>query len=79
MLIFHGSQIQVTEPEIRITRFTKDFSWGFYCTLYREQAEKWAVRHRTEGYVNIFEYVEVPELKIKRFEEVNEEWKSFLC
>ena len=30
--IFHGSGEIVEYPEIRKTKYTKDFSWGFYCT-----------------------------------------------
>ncbi len=35
--LYHGSGQIVEFPEIRKTRYTKDFSWGFYCTkkLYR--------------------------------------------
>ena len=32
ILLYHGSKEEVVYPEIRITRYTKDFSWGFYCT-----------------------------------------------
>lgn len=32
-LLYHGSAMEVIYPEIRITRYTKDFSWGFYCTI----------------------------------------------
>lgn len=31
-LLYHGSNTEVIYPEIRKSRFTKDFSWGFYCT-----------------------------------------------
>ncbi len=30
-IIYHGSGETVEFPEIRKTRYTKDFSWGFYC------------------------------------------------
>lgn len=29
-------------PEIRKAIFNKDFYFGFYCTRYREQVERWA-------------------------------------
>ncbi|MBP5671201.1 MAG: DUF3990 domain-containing protein [Victivallales bacterium] len=32
-LLYHGSQQIVRLPEIRIGKYTKDFSFGFYCTL----------------------------------------------
>ena len=40
-LLYHGSAMEVIYPEIRITRYTKDFSWGFYCTNSYEQAYRW--------------------------------------
>ena len=38
MELYHGSGEIVEFPEIRKTRYTKDFSWGFYCTNSFEQA-----------------------------------------
>ena len=38
ILLYHGSKEEVVYPEIRITRYTKDFSWGFYCTNNYQQA-----------------------------------------
>ncbi|QAS62240.1 DUF3990 domain-containing protein [Clostridium septicum] len=35
---------------MRKHRFTKDFSWGFYCTEIQEQAEKWASKFNTSIY-----------------------------
>ena len=35
--LYHGSGQIVEFPEIRKTRYTKDFSWGFYCTKSYEQ------------------------------------------
>ncbi|WP_039238842.1 MULTISPECIES: DUF3990 domain-containing protein [Clostridium] len=45
--IFHGSYTEVKKPEIRKSRNTKDFGTGFYCTVIREQAERWAKRYKT--------------------------------
>ena len=33
ILLYHGSGEIVEFPEIRKTKYTKDFSWGFYCTI----------------------------------------------
>ena len=46
-VIYHGSYMEIEFPEIRKHRFTKDFSWGFYCTKIREQAERWAEKFNT--------------------------------
>ena len=42
ILLYHGSGEIVAFPEIRKTKYTKDFSWGFYCTINYEQTYKWA-------------------------------------
>ena len=45
MRVFHGSAIEVKEPEIRTCKFTKDFGEGFYCTKLKRQAKRWAMRN----------------------------------
>lgn len=32
-IVYHGSLQIVSEPEIRIARFHKDFYYGFHCGL----------------------------------------------
>ena len=48
MTVFHGSYTTVEEPRIIRGKNTKDFGPGFYCTLIREQAERWARRYDTK-------------------------------
>ena len=48
MTVYHGGYMPVREPEIRIGRNTKDFGPGFYCTVIREQAIRWARRYDTK-------------------------------
>ena len=78
-LLYHGSAMEVIYPEIRITRYTKDFSWGFYCTNNYEQAYRWADRRSSHGIVNVYKYTENPELKILHFPEMNNEWLDFIA
>ena len=78
MEIYHGSTVIVQKPEIRTARFNKDFYFGFYCTVFRNQAERWATRFG-DGFVNVYEYVENPDLKILRFPELSEEWLDFIA
>ena len=78
-LLYHGSAMEVIYPEIRITRYTKDFSWGFYCTNSYEQAYRWADRRSSQGIVNGYKYTENPELKILHFPEMNDEWLDFIA
>ena len=53
MEIFHGISEIVKYPEIRVTKYNKDFYFGFYCTLYKAQAERWATRFG-DGFINVF-------------------------
>ncbi len=78
MKIYHGSNQIVEAPEIRVAKFNKDFYFGFYCTVMRKQAERWATRFGEEGYVNVYEYEPNSELKILKFEEMTEEWLDFI-
>ena len=38
MELYHASKEIVKYPEIRKAKYTKDFSWGFYCTNNMQQA-----------------------------------------
>ena len=54
MTVYHGGYQSVEKPEIRIGRNTKDFGNGFYCTVIKEQAERWARKYKT-GVVSIYD------------------------
>ncbi len=41
MVVYQGSYTVVKEPYIKEGQYTKDFGNGFYCTLMKEQAERW--------------------------------------
>lgn len=77
MILYHGSKVIVDSPEIRIQKYNKDFYFGFYCTLYPEQAVRWATRFGA-GYLNEYEYRANDALKIKHFSEMSEEWLDFI-
>ena len=79
MLLYHGSKEVVEYPEIRQTKYTKDFSWGFYCTNSYEQAYKWADRKSKHGVVNVYEYEENAELNILKFDKMTDEWLDFIA
>lgn len=79
MEIYHGSGTIVEFPEIRKTKYTKDFSWGFYCTKSYEQARRWAERRHDEGIVNVYSYIAKEDLKILRFEQMTDAWLDFIA
>lgn len=78
MLLYHGSKTIVESPEIRIQKYNKDFYFGFYCTLFPEQAIRWAIRFDGVGYLNEYCYTPDDSLKIKRFPEMSGEWLDFI-
>lgn len=53
-------------PEIRKTKYTKDFSWGFYCTNNHEQVLRWANRGEGTPVINYYEYKEDSTLSVKK-------------
>jgi hypothetical protein len=78
MIVYHGSKEIVNVPEIRITKYNKDFYFGFYCTVMKKQAKRWAVRFSGKGMINEYEYVENPDLKILKFPKMTEEWLDLI-
>lgn len=82
MILYHGSNTIVSEPEIRMTKHTKDFGWGFYTTEIRLQAEQWAYRRAAFGgdpSVSSYDYTENPKLSIKIFDGISDEWLDFIA
>lgn len=79
MLIYHASKQIVELPEIRKTKFTKAFSWGFYCTNDFRQTVRWANRGEGTPYVNHYEFTDSGSLKILKFERMTDEWLDFIA
>lgn len=77
MTVYHGGYQPVKEPEIRIGRNTKDFGNGFYCTIIKEQAQRWAKRYDTK-IVSIYDVCLNPKLNILEFKEISEKWLDFI-
>ena len=78
MLIMHGSSVQVQNPEIRVSKFNKDFGNGFYCTSIESQAYRWAIRFG-EGVINYYNYESESELRILSFSKMTEDWLDFIA
>lgn len=71
--IYHGSFTEIPYPEIRTHRYTKDFSWGFYCTKIQAQAEKWASKF-ISPIVNVYSVKDLESLNVKHFDDYCDEW-----
>ena len=62
--LYHGSRVEVKQPEIRVQRFHKDFFWGFYCTKIEVQASRWATKFGTTGIVNVYSFDDQANLQV---------------
>ena len=77
MTVYHGGYMPSEHPQIRIGRNTKDFGPGFYCTIIKEQAERWAKRDDRK-IVSVYEVRLNSGLKIKEFQGMTDEWLDFI-
>lgn len=79
MLLYHGSKEIVQFPEVRKTKYTKDFSWGFYCTQNYKQAIRWANKREGTPVINTYHYTPDDTISILKFEEMTDEWLNFIA
>ena len=77
--LYHGSNVIVERPEIRVFGHYKDFGYGFYCTRIEHQARKWALTKKTNHIVTIYSYSETDGLNILKFPEMTDEWLDFVA
>ncbi len=77
MTVYHGGYSKIEMPKIIAGKNTKDFGEGFYCTVIREQAERWAKRYNTPT-VNTYTVKLDTRLNILEFKEMTEEWLDFI-
>lgn len=77
MTVYHGGYQVVEKPEIRVNKNTKDFGIGFYCTVIKEQAQRWAKRY-DKKIVSIYDVRIFDGLKVLEFKEMTEEWLDFI-
>ena len=87
MLVYYGSYTMIDEIDLEKCRPNTDFGRGFYVTKYKHHAENWAVksgeRHKTDGCVTVFNYIESSFTnyicKKKYFNGYTEEWLDFIA
>ena len=79
MELYHASKEIVRYPEIRKAKYTKDFSWGVYCTNNISQAIRWANRGEGTPVINYYDYQPNEKLKIRKFPEISDKWLDFIA
>lgn len=85
MYLYHGSNIEVSKPQILESDRRLDFGKGFYLTSSYEQAKRWAeltVKRRETGKatVSVFDFddISVSDLKILHFTQAQKEWLEYV-
>ncbi|MGN0164046.1 MAG: DUF3990 domain-containing protein [Candidatus Ornithomonoglobus sp.] len=83
MIIYHGSYLEISKPELKHSRPNVDFGLGFYTTPLREQAEKWCGRFKRRGKAGIisryvFDEKICDSLRTLKFDTYSEEWLDFI-
>lgn len=84
MIVYHGGVDIIENPNVKFSKKYLDFGSGFYVTVYKEQAEKWAkrrgMRSKAKPIVNIYDLSEdLSMYNILNFKEDNELWLNFVC
>lgn len=83
MILYHGSYIEIPDPDILHSRKNVDFGVGFYTTPLRAQAEKWCRRFKMKGQdavISIYEFDDAAfdQFKTLHFDSYSEEWLDFI-
>jgi len=86
MVIYHGSDVAVTNPIILSSNRLLDFGEGFYTTSSHEQASRWAgrvsMRKKTSSkIISIYDFdleKAARDLQIIRFDSPDSEWLRFV-
>lgn len=83
MILYHGSYVEIVEPDLVHSRSDVDFGRGFYLTPLYEQAAKWCgrfKRRQKNAVISRYVYDENMEagLKILEFHSYSEEWLEFI-
>lgn len=88
MRLYHGSIMTVRKPVVSRARSKTDFGKGFYTTISREQAQKWAQIKKTRdggdvrAIVSVFEFDETllhdTRYKTMHFAGATVEWLDFV-
>lgn len=86
MKLFHGTNIDFDNIDLKMSKPNKDFGQGFYLSDTRQQAEELAMARveLTGGSPVVIEYdfdeelLHDRSLKVKLFEEYTEDWANFI-
>lgn len=84
MIVYHGTTLEITDPQIIRSEIGRDFGFAFYTTDIKEQAERWAVRrakietrtrHREcAAIVNMYEWIQDGNSSVLQLDGLSDAW-----
>lgn len=81
MLLFHGSENIIKQPQYGLGKRTNDYGRGFYCTEDIEMAKEWACGDKCDGWVNHYNFdvsgLEILNLNSEKYSILN--WLAILA
>lgn len=82
MMLYHGSYMEIREPDIMHSRRNLDFGCGFYTTPLYLQTQKWCerfIRRGKEGVISCYRLDEIAleRCRILKFDAYSGEWLDF--
>lgn len=83
MMLYHGSYMEVSKPDLKHSRINVDFGRGFYTTSIYEQAVKWCGKFMRQGREGIlshytFDQIAFDQYKVLQFDSYSEEWLDYI-
>lgn len=83
MILYHGSFVEVSVPDVEHSRSNVDFGKGFYVTPIYDQAKKWAEKFARRGKPAVisryaFDDNALTDCKTCVFDAYSEDWLSFI-
>lgn len=83
MTLYHGSYLEIKQPDLAHSRTNVDFGPGFYTTPLYEQATKWCGKFKRRGQAGIISCYDWDEqafksLNVLSFDAYSEAWLDFI-
>ena len=83
LTVYHGSTFEFETIDLSKSHNRRDFGKGFYTTLLYTQSKEWAYRlalryGKNKYFIYEYAFCEKPDLKVKRFDTLSEEWLEFI-
>lgn len=83
MILYHGSYVEVSAPDVTYSRSNVDFGRGFYVTPIYDQARKWAEKFARRGKTAVISRYMFDEKVLEQcnacvFDTYSAKWLSFI-